>query len=255
MLPSCGTGDCEGGVQRRTDEAMSWEEGGGASAAVPLPSPSQEEEAAPGPSTAAGPARPCLPAGVVCGGLIEGVMIGRAAYNDPWGCLGDADRAVFGETANGARSRREVRIPLAWSPPGLLLCCLLCSSWLDYACLLGVVLSGICTLWDLYSLGFVLSGICTLWDLYSLGFVLSGSCTLWELYSLGFVLSGSCTLWDLYSLGFVLSGMPQKAVRQLLCATPVGLHAILAWPESSVLESVLTLVPGFRKYSFVGFAY
>jgi hypothetical protein len=35
-------------------------------------------------------------------------MIGRAAYNDPWGVLGDADRAVFGEEVNGARSRREV---------------------------------------------------------------------------------------------------------------------------------------------------
>ena len=41
-------------------------------------------------------------------GMIEGVMIGRAAYNDPWGCLGDADRAVFGETSNACSSRREV---------------------------------------------------------------------------------------------------------------------------------------------------
>ncbi len=41
-------------------------------------------------------------------GGIHGVMIGRAAYNDPWGVLGDADRAVFGEEVNGARSRREV---------------------------------------------------------------------------------------------------------------------------------------------------
>ena len=42
-------------------------------------------------------------------GLIEGVMIGRAAYNDPWGCLGDADRLVFGEQSNACSSRREVR--------------------------------------------------------------------------------------------------------------------------------------------------
>ena len=42
-------------------------------------------------------------------GLIEGVMIGRAAYNDPWGCLGDADRLVFGEQSNACNSRREVR--------------------------------------------------------------------------------------------------------------------------------------------------
>lgn len=42
------------------------------------------------------------------GGGIEGVMIGRGAYNDPWGCLADADRAVFGEATNPARSRRWV---------------------------------------------------------------------------------------------------------------------------------------------------
>ncbi|KAG2489199.1 hypothetical protein HYH03_012224 [Edaphochlamys debaryana] len=42
------------------------------------------------------------------GGGIEGVMIGRGAYNDPWGCLADADRAVWGEEANPATSRREV---------------------------------------------------------------------------------------------------------------------------------------------------
>ncbi|GIL92753.1 hypothetical protein Vretimale_11743 [Volvox reticuliferus] len=42
------------------------------------------------------------------GGGIEGVMIGRAAYNDPWGCLADADRAVYGEPDNPAPSRRWV---------------------------------------------------------------------------------------------------------------------------------------------------
>jgi hypothetical protein len=41
-------------------------------------------------------------------GLIEGVMIGRAAFNSPWLCLGDADRAVFGEPENPASSRRQV---------------------------------------------------------------------------------------------------------------------------------------------------
>ena len=40
-------------------------------------------------------------------GMIEGVMIGRAAYNDPWGCLGDADRAIFGEARNPCSNRRE----------------------------------------------------------------------------------------------------------------------------------------------------
>jgi tRNA-dihydrouridine synthase A len=39
---------------------------------------------------------------------VSGVMVGRAAYNDPWGVLGDADVAVFGEAANPARSRRDV---------------------------------------------------------------------------------------------------------------------------------------------------
>jgi len=39
---------------------------------------------------------------------IDGVMVGRAAYNDPWGVLGDADVAVFGEPCNAAVSRRQV---------------------------------------------------------------------------------------------------------------------------------------------------
>ncbi|GLC72961.1 hypothetical protein PLESTF_001314200 [Pleodorina starrii] len=42
------------------------------------------------------------------GGGIEGVMIGRGAYNDPWGCLADADRSVYGEPYNPAPSRRWV---------------------------------------------------------------------------------------------------------------------------------------------------
>lgn len=43
------------------------------------------------------------------GARIHGVMVGRAAYNNPWHCLADADRVVFGEPANAAASRREVR--------------------------------------------------------------------------------------------------------------------------------------------------
>lgn len=35
-------------------------------------------------------------------------MIGRAAYNDPWGVLGDADVAVWDARGNGAESRRRV---------------------------------------------------------------------------------------------------------------------------------------------------
>ncbi|KAI8464838.1 MAG: dihydrouridine synthase-domain-containing protein [Monoraphidium minutum] len=41
-------------------------------------------------------------------GAISGVMIGRAAYHDPWGVLGDADVALFGDASNPGGSRREV---------------------------------------------------------------------------------------------------------------------------------------------------
>jgi tRNA-dihydrouridine synthase A len=41
-------------------------------------------------------------------GAVSGVMVGRAAYNDPWGVLGDADVAVWGAAGNPAASRREV---------------------------------------------------------------------------------------------------------------------------------------------------
>lgn len=41
-------------------------------------------------------------------GALEGVMVGRAAYNNPWGVLGDADVAVFGAEENGAPNRRAV---------------------------------------------------------------------------------------------------------------------------------------------------
>jgi len=41
-------------------------------------------------------------------GALDGVMIGRAAYNDPWGVLGDADVSVFGAQQNRAANRRQV---------------------------------------------------------------------------------------------------------------------------------------------------
>jgi tRNA-dihydrouridine synthase A len=41
-------------------------------------------------------------------GVLHGVMIGRQAYNDPWGVLGDADRTIFGAEENAAVSRRQV---------------------------------------------------------------------------------------------------------------------------------------------------
>eukprot|EP00198_Chlamydomonas_reinhardtii_P011297 XP_001700634.1 predicted protein [Chlamydomonas reinhardtii] len=40
------------------------------------------------------------------GGGLEGVMIGRGAYNDPWGCLADADRCLWGDDSNAAPNRR-----------------------------------------------------------------------------------------------------------------------------------------------------
>eukprot|EP01025_Chloroclados_australasicus_P017978 TRINITY_DN19271_c0_g1_i1.p1 TRINITY_DN19271_c0_g1~~TRINITY_DN19271_c0_g1_i1.p1 ORF type:complete len:468 (-),score=38.15 TRINITY_DN19271_c0_g1_i1:701-2104(-) len=40
--------------------------------------------------------------------LIHSVMIGRAAYGDPWGCLSEADTLIFGEQGNVAQSRRQV---------------------------------------------------------------------------------------------------------------------------------------------------
>lgn len=46
--------------------------------------------------------------GIEQGAAIHGVMIGRAAYNDPWGVLADADVHLFGEATNPATSRRQV---------------------------------------------------------------------------------------------------------------------------------------------------
>ena len=43
----------------------------------------------------------------VAGRRLRGVMIGRAAYNNPWQCLADADRVVFGEP-NPCPSRRAL---------------------------------------------------------------------------------------------------------------------------------------------------
>jgi len=39
---------------------------------------------------------------------LAGVMIGRAAYNNPWQCLADADRVVYGEAENPMPNRREL---------------------------------------------------------------------------------------------------------------------------------------------------
>ena len=41
-------------------------------------------------------------------GGLTGVMVGRAAYHDPWRLLGNADVAVWGAEANPHNSRREV---------------------------------------------------------------------------------------------------------------------------------------------------
>lgn len=58
--------------------------------------------------TAAALAPGAGPAGPSGRGYVQGVMVGRAAYNDPWGVLADADRAVFGAASNPATSRRQV---------------------------------------------------------------------------------------------------------------------------------------------------
>jgi tRNA-dihydrouridine synthase A len=42
------------------------------------------------------------------GARVQGVMIGRAAYNTPWDCLADADVSIFGASSNAALSRRQV---------------------------------------------------------------------------------------------------------------------------------------------------
>lgn len=39
---------------------------------------------------------------------LTGVMVGRAAYNDPWRVLGNADVAIWGAKSNPAANRREV---------------------------------------------------------------------------------------------------------------------------------------------------
>lgn len=41
-------------------------------------------------------------------GELNGVMVGRGAWNDPWGMLANADVVVFGERENAAKSRRQV---------------------------------------------------------------------------------------------------------------------------------------------------
>ena len=43
----------------------------------------------------------------VCGGVLRGCMIGRAAFYSPWR-LADADRRLCGAAANPNLSRREV---------------------------------------------------------------------------------------------------------------------------------------------------
>ncbi|MEW5310772.1 MAG: hypothetical protein WDW38_002536 [Sanguina aurantia] len=59
-------------------------------------------------SSIAGTCRRSVGSSRGCRGASRGVMIGRAAYNDPWSTLSDADRAVFGEATNPAVSRRQV---------------------------------------------------------------------------------------------------------------------------------------------------
>lgn len=53
-----------------------------------------------------------LPSEEAPGGL-TGVMVGRAAYSDPWNILSNADVAVWGAESNPAASRREVLLTYA----------------------------------------------------------------------------------------------------------------------------------------------
>ena len=91
-------------------------------AAPPPPPPDAPPPAAP-PASAAGPAFPvyvrCAPGALAPGEYgvdarrlprrraLDSVMVGRAAYNDPWHTLADADRRLFG-VPNPGLSRREV---------------------------------------------------------------------------------------------------------------------------------------------------
>lgn len=48
-------------------------------------------------------------------GRIQGVMIGRGAYNMPWPSLATADHTVFGDPPDSAPTRRQVeRVCHAW---------------------------------------------------------------------------------------------------------------------------------------------
>ena len=46
----------------------------------------------------------------VAGQRIHGVMVGRAAFNQPWHALSPVDTLVFGEATNPATSRRQVLV-------------------------------------------------------------------------------------------------------------------------------------------------
>lgn len=48
------------------------------------------------------------------GGHLQGVMIGRAAYNYPWQSLSDADKSVFNANENAAKTRRQVTSHFYW---------------------------------------------------------------------------------------------------------------------------------------------
>jgi hypothetical protein len=88
---------------------------GGSALSVELTDSSSEDSDSQQSGAAAGDSTPCPAPGGSCPTpsrwlQIQGVMIGRQAYNDPWGTLSDADHAVYGEASNPALSRRQVRV-------------------------------------------------------------------------------------------------------------------------------------------------
>lgn len=108
-------------------EAATCEEAAAAPSPVKEPSPDPEPAAAHAsatpPSSAAAGSFPvyfrCAPGAPAPGSYgasaararrraLDSVMVGRAAYNDPWHTLADADRRLFGAPANPGLSRREV---------------------------------------------------------------------------------------------------------------------------------------------------
>ena len=93
-----------------------------AAAGAPAESAAAETLAAAAPSRAAAGAAAAAGGGpeVTLGGVLLGVMVGRAAYHQPWDMLAGADTALFGAPAPAAASRRQVLEAYARYADGML---------------------------------------------------------------------------------------------------------------------------------------